>query len=884
MTEAVVDDRGSMLLERSAELTGIAGLVTDLLAGTGRVAVVEGPPGIGKTSLVAALKLSAGHHGLRLLSTRGTELAKDVSFGAIGTLLAGVPGSTDAEPERAPDTTRTGDFAMLRILFESVVRAAGDAGLVLIVDDCHWLDSPSLRFLAFLAAKIRETRVLLFLTTRPDTGPGRQSILDEIIGSPDTLVLRPKPLSRAGSDEVLAGLFAARPDAAFAAVCFRETGGNPLVLGELAAAATADRIAPVVENTSLVARIGARAVHHRVSRQLSTLTQAQILVINAVAILGDGARLVELSELVGAHVDVPDGVAALVNAGLVRGRPDVGVEFVHPLVRAAVYESIDPATRMEGHRRAAELLASAHVGVESVAAHYIADSRLPAEDHADEPTSNGRNNSPTELLARAAAEAMRRGSPDSALRYLRRGLATASDGPDRSEMLLAAADAAFQVDLPSAVDYLRQLLPDHRDPDEHVQLAGTLVAALLLTGRIDEGLEVIRQEQDSLPLPPGPASKSPDPQADSYLDIRTYLDSLTAMIAVNNPALPGLEDELNRLLERAPTDGPGGRSLDGVLALYQASRAEPEAVGRALRAISDGVRITGEAGRRGPVPIAVNVLLLADRPEGLPALDRAVLRSRDEGSLLAASGAYAYRAHGRLLRGELTGAYSDARTARWSTSVLGLRNKSFVAAVMANTCLAMGRFDEAADVLSWSELASAPTDRPFTYFALCAFAALHRLSDRPDEGLRYALLAGDRYTAGGGINPAQVPWRSEAALCHWQLGEQEQAMRFADQEFAIATQWGAPRASGRALRVLAQLNGGPRGRQLLDKAVGLLRPSIARLELAECLLARAGVTPGGDRTQRTADLTDALLLAQECGAVPLTDRARSMLDLDPPST
>ena len=109
-------------------------------------------------------------------------------------------------------------------------------------------------------------------------------------------------------------------------------------------------------------------------------------------------------------------------------------------------------------------------------------------------------------------------------------------------------------------------------------------------------------------------------------------------------------------------------------------------------------------------------------------------------------------------------------------------------------------------------------------------------------------------------------------------------MRFADQEFAIATQWGAPRASGRALRVLAQLNGGPRGRQLLDKAVGLLRPSIARLELAECLLARAGVTPSGDRTQRTSDLTDALLLAQECGAVPLTDRARSMLDLDPPST
>ena len=157
--------------------------------------------------------------------------------------------------------------------------------------------------------------------------------------------------------------------------------------------------------------------------------------------------------------------------------------------------------------------------------------------------------------------------------------------------------------------------------------------------------------------------------------------------------------------------GFGGRSLDGVLALYQTSRAEPEAVERALRAISGGVRMTGEPGR-GPVPIAVNVLLLADRPEGLEHLDRAVERSRDEGSLLASSGAYAYRAQARLLQGDLAGAYEDARTARWSTAILGLRNKSFIASVLANVCIDTGRLDQAADALAWSEVFTGRAGRP----------------------------------------------------------------------------------------------------------------------------------------------------------------------------
>jgi tetratricopeptide (TPR) repeat protein len=752
---------------------------------------------------------------------------------------------------RNGDAARLGDFAAMQQLFDVTLRVSGGRGLVIVVDDCHWLDSPSLRFLAYLAARIRETDVLLVLATRPDSGPGRQPIIDQILNTSHVTSLSPQLLSRSASDQLLVQLLPQRPDATFSAVCFRETAGNPLILVELAAAVTDARLEPSAENAALVGRIGAHAVKHRVSEQLSTLTDAERLVLHAVAVLGDGARQAQLAALAGPGAPVADAVTVLRRAGLVRGNPNEGVEFVHPLIRAAVYENIEPLMKAELHQRAAELLSQAHAGVETVAAHYVAVAISPDSVSVD------RQQSPELVLMRAATEAMRRGSPESALRYLRRAMAMGGDVEHRQDMLLAAGRAAFQVDLPNAVEYLGQALQHVEDPEQRLDLAGTLVASLLLTGRVDEALEVIRHEQRVLPTPVG---NEPDPHAGK----RTYLDTLVAMVAANNPSSTELDREVRDLLQRPPLEGFGGRSLDGVLALYQATRAEPEAVERAIRATAAGVVMTGE-GRRGPVPISVSVLLAADRPEALAHLDRAVERSRNEGSLLAASGAYAYRAHARLLRGDLAAAYNDAVTARWSTSILGLRNKSFLAQVLANTCLALDRKDEAADALAWSEVLAAPADRPFTYFALAAYASWHRLDGDPQRGLEFALRAGERYAVGGGINPAQVPWRSEAALCLQQLGQVEEAFELASEEISVARKWTAPRALGRALRVLAAVGGSV---ELLDEAIEVLRPSIARLELAECLLARGAASAD----HAAEDLTEAAGLAAECGAAALSAR------------
>lgn len=100
----------SAVLERTAELAALEGLVADLRPGTGRVAVVQGPPGIGKTTLVFTLHQAARGRGLPLSTARGTELGMDISFRAAREFFV--------------------DSAVLQQFFDLTLRISGGRGLV----------------------------------------------------------------------------------------------------------------------------------------------------------------------------------------------------------------------------------------------------------------------------------------------------------------------------------------------------------------------------------------------------------------------------------------------------------------------------------------------------------------------------------------------------------------------------------------------------------------------------------------------------------------------------------------------------------------------------------------------------------------------------------
>jgi predicted ATPase len=156
----------SPLLEREEELQRIAAAVAQARAGTGAIVMVEGSPGIGKTRLLqAAVEMATGSH-VAVVSARGGQLERDLAFGvarqlfepvlaAAATtereaLLAGAAGAAESLVADGVAEPAGGDrgFAMLHALYRLTANLASLGPLLVVVDDAHWADAPSVRFLA----------------------------------------------------------------------------------------------------------------------------------------------------------------------------------------------------------------------------------------------------------------------------------------------------------------------------------------------------------------------------------------------------------------------------------------------------------------------------------------------------------------------------------------------------------------------------------------------------------------------------------------------------------------------------------------------------------------------------------------------------------------
>ena len=146
------------LVEREAEAAAFDALIAAARSG-GRLALVEGPPGIGKTRLLADARLRARAAGMDVLSARGTELELELSFGVVRQLFEPVLSAVDADevlggpaapaagvldPARPIEVTHTGaSFSTLHALYWVTANLASRAPLLLCMDDLHWCDLPS---------------------------------------------------------------------------------------------------------------------------------------------------------------------------------------------------------------------------------------------------------------------------------------------------------------------------------------------------------------------------------------------------------------------------------------------------------------------------------------------------------------------------------------------------------------------------------------------------------------------------------------------------------------------------------------------------------------------------------------------------------------------
>jgi DNA-binding CsgD family transcriptional regulator/tetratricopeptide (TPR) repeat protein len=859
------------LLERDAELAAVADLGDAIPAG-GRMLAIEGPPGIGKTALLAEAKALGQGAGVQALGARGSELERSFSYGVVRQLfeplLASLPTEERAEllggaaglaaplfdPARvAAEPAPESALATVHGLYWLTANLAARRPLLLAVDDLHWCDLPSLRWLAYLLPRMEGLAVLVVAGLRPEEPGEDPSLLGQIVSDPLTGVIRPAPLSVEAATLFLREVLAVDAEEAFCAACHEETGGNPLLLRELVHAISAEGLAPTETNVSRLRELGARAGARAVSLRLSRLPPEATALAQAVAILGDDADPRQAAALADLDEQAAfEAAEALARVDVLRPQPALG--FVHPLIRAAVYEALTPLERESGHARAAHFLADSGAEAERVAAHLLRSP--PAADAQIVAT-----------LRDAARRAASRGASESAVDYLRRALAEPPPAAERAELLLELGSAESHVEGDAAIEHLQQAHALTEDPIRRAEIALLLGRQLFLL-RGEESGAVYRDALQELA------------SADAELERLLEAGALNSELFV-----PSLHREALQRLERIrsrPADETLGEKLLLSLLVYHDARAgasAAEVVPLARRALAGGTLIRSDV--FGAVVPSVTVLAMADLDEVLAIYEDALAEAHRRGSTLAFAAVKVFRAQTLVWRGDLSDAEADARDALAAACAWGAtaRFSAHAAAFLADALMEEGKLDDAAAALARAGVdESLPSSSTRLLYFRNSRARLRVLRGDLTGGVAQLLDAGRYHESVGHRNPAFIAWRSPAALALHQLGDHEEARRLAAEELDVARAWGAPRALGAALRAAGLVEGGEHGLALLDEAVRVLSESPAKLEHAK---ARAELGAALRRANRRSDareqLRQALELATICGAAALAARAEREL-------
>jgi hypothetical protein len=184
-----------VLLERDGELAAVDELIEAVPAG-GQLVAIEGPPGIGKTALMIETKRLGQAAGLQVLGARGSELERSFSYGVVRQLFepflasVGVEERADvlsgaaalAEPLFDPEllvaeTGTDSSLATLHGLYWLAANLAARRPLLLAIDDLHWCDLPSLRWLAYLLPRMEGWRRKSWSSPAPGVLPARSAQL-----------------------------------------------------------------------------------------------------------------------------------------------------------------------------------------------------------------------------------------------------------------------------------------------------------------------------------------------------------------------------------------------------------------------------------------------------------------------------------------------------------------------------------------------------------------------------------------------------------------------------------------------------------------------------------------------------------------------------------
>jgi DNA-binding CsgD family transcriptional regulator len=868
------------LLERSDELARIESALAEARSGRGTFVVIEGPGGIGKTALLAAVRTVAADGGMRVLRSRGTELECDFAFGVVRQLFepplvgaselerdellqaaAGVAGSLLGLPGVPPMAVPTGvdpSFAVLHGLYWLCANLTSVGPLCVVVDDVHWADAASLRYLAFLLTRLDELPASLVVATRPREAGTDPELLARVVTSASAEVIRLPPLTRAAVAKLVESRLGAVPDPVFVDACLSATRGTPFLLALLAEALSEGEIAPTAEAARQVERIGARTVGRSIRLRLRRLPEHARRLARALAILEQSdlrqaARLAGLGE-----AEAAEAVEVLATAGLVEsGQP---LTFVHPIVRSGIYAELSDVERAQDHRRAARLLAEQPGADERVAKHL-----LVSEPAADPWV--------VERLVETACAAGKQGAPESEAVLLRRALAEPPLPGDRSALLLDLGMAEASVGLSEWPEHLQQAIETAPDAEKAGGSALVLGLALSRAQRFGEAVTVLDR-----------ASMSATPDSDLAL----ALESAAVVAALNDPVIaPSVALRSKTMLARAEGDPSAPPELLAAAALVSVLTNRPAEIGANLA--GRALRAGGTAPPQSGMPPwfafatwfsqATLSLLWAERyAQVRPLLDASIARAHATGDGGRLAVGLAHRGWLALRRGDLRAAEGDARSALVACELPApTLYRVLNAGVLVVALTDQGELEAAEQELA--PLESETESGSITAAVLrVARGRLRVEQGRVAEGLDDFLAVGLALTQAQILCPGYLPWRSQAALAQLALGERERAESLAEEEVELARAFGTPRALGAAQRAAGVVAGGDRGASLLREAIGAFGRGDTTVERARALTDLGALLRRRNRrTEARELLREALDAAHQAGAKPLAQQAETEL-------
>jgi DNA-binding CsgD family transcriptional regulator len=854
------------LVERDEESQFLERAVARLEDRVGGLVTLRAAAGLGKTTLIerAAVNAEAAGHLVRVAAPGPQE--RHFPYGVVRSLLeAPLRDAAPAERLRLLDGAAgqagelllsgavPGPHATTSIAHSTLWLCSAltdDAPpLVLVVDDAHWADRPSLEVLSYLARRIGDLPLLLVVAYRPDVPDAASDLLALLEDSRTGSVLGPRPLTVEGAAELVRRIAPDTPTE-LCRRCHEAGEGNPWLVAELAhqLSAYGPDALKVPVGDSLEVRARARDV---VRRRVAALTAVERAVAVALAVLGDRALPhvtaavagVPLTDLAAAH----DALAA---AGLLdRDRR----ALAHALIATAILEDRGYAETTRLHREAARALQIAGAPTDVVAGHLL----HTAPQHDDEVAA---------ILRDAVSASLARGSPHAAAAYLRRAIVEHAPSDDRGQLLAQLATTTFDAGLPGARESLRAALAHIRDPTTRVEFLTRLATWFVLDAGDHELSDLLEREL-----------------ADT--------DSAELRLALEVAALEMLIMIPERHAERAhriamlhdngtadPTLTRSALAHRAWLATELGTPDSDTCAALACRAL-DGGLLLDDVGSRAGFHCCVRALVFTDRfADAQLAIDAMRKSDAVRGSLRLRAGASWYAAELAQRTGRVADAENEARLVLDLTADDVNLFTGGAIEILIWALAERGAFVEAHALLDEHDLQGEIGDAIWEIGIVHSRAVLALAEGDFPRAHQEALHAGRMRVNQGRPNPVWTPWRATAALALAHEGHHVDAGALAAEELALAERFGAPAAIFTAMHAAIVAEDDDTARLARCEAA-LERPIDApTLELSRIRI-ELGRTLSrlGRRIEARESLQHVLADADHSGATVLADRARREL-------